>query len=208
MFITSAILCCLGSVIWMRIKAHVLDTQKDIYLQKDSVYTMSNCISFRTTHTLKMNFKHAYFSMTMKLFTWHYFCIWLVNKIKIFWLSIAIKWKLLLSETKLTVSDLELWGALGKWDNFEWIQIHSLQSLFGGKKVCNAFVRLPSYLSCLARFALISVWCLKQTPGQVHIFYSYFFSLGVFLLSFSLKLIHSWVFSPNIGIFCVLFSSR
>lgn len=131
--------------------------------------------------------------MTMKLLDWCYFCICLVNKIKIFWLSIAIKWKVLLSETKLTVSDLELWGALGeKRDNFEFKLILSRASL-GGKNhlqcTCEAFQFFISLGQVCINLGLVS-----EGDSRAGTYFLLFFPCRIFLLTFSLKLIHSWVF--------------
>lgn len=155
MFITSAILCWY----WHENK-NPLFRHKETHLSRKII--SKGCLfafPWEELHILqKWTSNMFWFSTAMKWLSWYYFSVCLVNKIKIFWLSITIKWKLLLSESELTASDLELWCALGKWHNMGWIQIHSLQSLFGEKSVFSALVRLHSSLPCSAE-------CLQETPG-------------------------------------------
>lgn len=90
-----------------------------------------------------------------------------------------------------------------------WMNSNSFspESLWG--KICLQCICEASQFFVLLGQICINLSLVFEADSRAGTYFLFLlFSLGVFLLSFSLKLIHSWVFSPNIGTFCVLFSSR
>lgn len=150
MFTSSAILCWLKSVFWMRIKAHGLDTQKPIYLQKVEFIQCLIAFLLEELHVLwKWTLNMLYFSMTMKLFHWCYFCTWLVKKNQNLLAANCYK----MNTTFVWDQDYSIWSwivrCFGKMRQL-WMNSNSFssESLWGKKClqcICEAFTVL-----CLA----------------------------------------------------------
>lgn len=129
------------------------------------------------------------FSMTVQLFYWSYFSIWLINKVKIFWLPNAIKLRLIQFETKFTYDVILNCNALWEKETTlkEFISVFFKVPL-RKINVCNAFPEAFPVLSLDQIY--INLGSVHEGYSRASLLYFLFFLVNFFLLSLSLKLVN------------------